>query len=108
MTTLSLFAVFSMLVYLLMQCACMSTSLGSMNRGGRGGGKDSTASTSRRPEFSRSMSSDNWREAKKRDVDTDASGSWRSRQDYGRSGPSTYVIMFHSCSCCRCYICVDL
>jgi len=45
---------------------------------GRGMGKDMTTS-SRLPEFSRSMSSDNWREAKKREPDTDAGGSWRNR-----------------------------
>ena len=53
-------------------------SVGSVHRGR--GGKDT--SSSRHPDFSRSMSSDNWREAKKRDVDTDAGGSWRSRQDH--------------------------
>ena len=57
-------------------------SVGSVHRGR--GGKDT--SSSRHPDFSRSMSSDNWREAKKRDVDTDAGGSWRSRQDHARPG----------------------
>ena len=57
-------------------------SVGSLHRGR--GGKDT--SSSRHPEFSRSMSSDNWRDTKKRDADTDASGSWRSRQDHARPG----------------------
>jgi len=49
------------------------------------GGKDLAAS-SRHPEFSRSMSSDNWREAKKRDSETEGGGSWRSRPDHTRPG----------------------
>ena len=59
-------------------------SIGSLRRGR--GGKDLAAS-SRHPEFSRSMTSDNWREAKKRDseMDVDVGVSWSRRQEYTRS-----------------------
>ena len=59
-------------------------SMGSVHRGR--GGKDPLSS--RHPEFSRSMSSDNWREAKKRDSEADVGSSWRGRQDYSRSSMS--------------------
>ena len=58
--------------------------MGSLHRGR--GGKDTSSSSSRHPEFSRSMSSDNWRESKKRDVETDATSSWRSRQEHSKPG----------------------
>jgi len=58
-------------------------SVGSSHRGR--GGKD-TGAPSRNPEFSRSMSSDNWREAKKRDAETDVTVSWRSRPEHNRTG----------------------
>ena len=52
----------------------------------RGGGSKEVASSSRHPEFSRSMSSDNWREAKKREGEVDLGGSWRNRPDHNRPG----------------------
>jgi len=65
-------------------CVCCVGSVVSSHRGGRGG-KDPGGTASRHPEYSRSMSSDNWREAKKRDAETDVSVSWRSRADHGRT-----------------------
>ena len=57
-------------------------SIGSIRRDH--GRKDLTASY-RHPEFSRSMTSDNWREAKKRHSEIDAGVvSWSSRQDHIR------------------------
>jgi len=67
-------------------------SVGSLHRGR--GGKD-TSSSSRHPEFSRSMSSDNWRESKKREVETDATSSWRSRQEHSRPGAFFIVTIDH-------------
>ena len=66
-------------------------SLGSLHRGR--GGKETAPS--RHPEFSRSMSSDNWREAKKRDADTETGVSWRSRQDHSKPGISFCQCLFH-------------
>jgi len=65
-------------------------SLGSSHRGR--GAKD-TGASSRHPEYSRSMSSDNWREAKKRDSETDVAVSWRSRQDHSRTGTYLFDVL---------------
>ena len=62
------------------------------------GGKDLAAS-SRHPEFSRSMSSDNWRDAKKRDSETEGGGSWRSRADHTRPGMARLADFSTDCAC---------
>ena len=66
-------------------CVYVVVSVGSSSLRGRVG-KDAGASSTRHAEYSRSMSSDNWREAKKRDAETDVSVSWRSRTDHSRTG----------------------